>query len=82
VDLQYLKATPLVDQHIDADGLDRAFDEAIASNGWLIFYGHDVTAAPSPYGCTPALLRHALDAASRRQIPILSVADALRQAGV
>jgi peptidoglycan/xylan/chitin deacetylase (PgdA/CDA1 family) len=82
VDLQYLKATPLVDQHIDADGLDRAFDEAIASNGWLIFYGHDVAAAPSPYGCTPALLRHALDAASRRQIPILSVADALRQAGV
>ena len=82
VDLQYLRATPLVDQHIDAEGIDRAFDEALASNGWLIFYGHDVTASPSPYGCSPSLLRHALDAASRRQIPILSVADALRRAGV
>jgi peptidoglycan/xylan/chitin deacetylase (PgdA/CDA1 family) len=81
VDLQYLRATPLVEQHLDGDGIERAFDEAIATRGWLIFYGHDVAAAPSPYGCSPSLLRHALDAASRRQIPILSVAHALRQAG-
>jgi peptidoglycan/xylan/chitin deacetylase (PgdA/CDA1 family) len=81
VDLQHLRATPLVDQHLDAEGIERAFDEAIASNGWLIFYGHDVAAPPSRYGCSPSLLRHALDAASRRQIPILSVANALRQAG-
>jgi peptidoglycan/xylan/chitin deacetylase (PgdA/CDA1 family) len=81
VDLQYLRATPLVDQHLDEGAIERAFDEAIASNGWLIFYGHDVAATPSPYGCSPSLLRHALDAASLRNIPILSVADALRQAG-
>jgi peptidoglycan/xylan/chitin deacetylase (PgdA/CDA1 family) len=82
VDLQYLRATPLVDQLIDPDGIERAFDQAVAENGWLIFYGHDVTAAPSPYGCTPLLLRQALEAASRRKIPILSIKDALRQAGV
>jgi peptidoglycan/xylan/chitin deacetylase (PgdA/CDA1 family) len=81
VDLQYLRATPLVDQHLDVNGIERAFNEAIESNGWLIFYGHDVRAVPSPYGCTPSLLRHALEAASRRQIPILTVAEALRQAG-
>jgi peptidoglycan/xylan/chitin deacetylase (PgdA/CDA1 family) len=81
VDLQYLRATPLIDLHIDRAAIDRAFDEAIASNGWLIFYSHDVTADPSPYGCTPALLRHALDEALRRNIPILSVANALRKAG-
>jgi peptidoglycan/xylan/chitin deacetylase (PgdA/CDA1 family) len=81
VDLQFLRATPLVDQHIDRDGIDRAFDEAIAKNGWLIFYGHDVAASPSPYGCSPSLLRHALEAASQRQIRILSVADALQSAG-
>jgi hypothetical protein len=72
---------PLVEQHIDRDGIDTAFDEAAAKNGWLIFYGHDVAAAPSPYGCSPSLLRHALDAASRRKIPVLSVAEALRSAG-
>jgi peptidoglycan/xylan/chitin deacetylase (PgdA/CDA1 family) len=81
VDLQYLRATPLIEAHIDRDGIDRAFDEAVASNGWLIFYSHDVKNAPSPYGCSPALLRHALEAASRRKIPVLSVAEALRRAG-
>jgi peptidoglycan/xylan/chitin deacetylase (PgdA/CDA1 family) len=80
VDLQFLRANPLIEQHIDRDGIDRAFDEATASNGWLIFYSHDVATAPSPYGCSPALLRHALDAASRLKIPILSIAQALRLA--
>jgi hypothetical protein len=58
VDLHYLRSTPLVSHHIDDDGIDRAFDELVATNGWLIFYGQDVTAEPSPYGCTPDLLRH------------------------
>lgn len=82
VDLQFLRATPLIDRDIDRDGIDRAFEEAVAKNGWLIFYSHDVATEPSPYGCSPSLLRHALDAASRRNVQILSVADALRSAGV
>jgi peptidoglycan/xylan/chitin deacetylase (PgdA/CDA1 family) len=81
VDLQYLRAVPLIDCQIDRDGIDRAFDQAVAGNGWLIFYGHDVEATPSPYGCSPELLRHALDAAARRNIPAMSVAGALRFAG-
>jgi peptidoglycan/xylan/chitin deacetylase (PgdA/CDA1 family) len=80
VDLQYLRAVPLMEANIDRDGVDRAFDEAVADNGWLIFYSHDVADSPSPYGCSPAFLRHALDEASRRNMPILSVADALRSA--
>ena len=82
VDLQFLRATPLIDRDIDRNGIDRAFEEAVANNGWLIFYSHDVATEPSPYGCSPSLLRHALDAASRRNVQILSVADALRSAGV
>ena len=31
VDLQYLRATPLVDCQIDCDGIDRLFDEAVAN---------------------------------------------------
>ena len=81
VDLQFLRATPLIEPHMDRDGIDRAFDEAAAKNGWLIFYSHDVETAPSPYGCSPSLLRHALDAASRRKLQIVSVAEALRRAG-
>jgi peptidoglycan/xylan/chitin deacetylase (PgdA/CDA1 family) len=81
VDLQYLRSVPLIDRDIDGDGIERAFDEAVARNGWLIFYSHDVADVPSPYGCSPSLLRHALDAAARRKMQNSSVADALRSAG-
>lgn len=82
VDLQVLRAMPLVCLHIDRDGVDQAFDDLQAAGGWLIFYSHDVAANPSPYGCTPDLLRHALEAASRRKLPIVTVAQALDRAGV
>jgi len=81
VDLQYLRSTPLVNDHIDIDGIDRTFDELAATNGWLIFYSHDVATEPSPYGCTPALLRHALDAAAKHGVAVMTVADALLAAG-
>lgn len=78
VDLQFLRAMPLIDREMDRDGLERAFDEAQTDNGWLIFYGHDVTHRPSPYGCSPALLEMALDAAHRRKIPALTMAEAMQ----
>ena len=37
VDLQFLRAMPLIDRRIDRDGIERAFDEAQTANGWLIF---------------------------------------------
>lgn len=81
VDLQFLLAAPLINRDIDRDEVDRLFNEAVEKNGWLIFYSHDVADEPSPYGCSPTLLRHALDAAVRRNVEILSVAEALRAAG-
>ena len=80
IDRHFLRATPLINDHLDEDGVERVFDEAAESGGWLIFYGHDIAATPSPYGCTPKLLRHALKAAQQRKLPILSVAEALRRA--
>ena len=78
VDLQFLRAMPLIDRQMDRDGIERAFDEAQTNNGWLIFYGHDVADRPSPYGCSPALLNHALEAAARRKIPALTMAEAMQ----
>jgi peptidoglycan/xylan/chitin deacetylase (PgdA/CDA1 family) len=77
VDLQFLRAMPLIDRHIDRDAIERALDETQINNGWLIFYGHDVAELPSPYGCSPSLLNHALEAASRRKIRGLNMAEAL-----
>ncbi len=81
IDLQFLRAMPLIDRRVDRDDIERAFDQAQKNNGWLIFYTHDVADEPSPYGCSPALLTAALEAASRRKIPVLNMAEALRCAG-
>jgi len=81
VDLQFLRALPLIDRRIDRDGIEHAFDKAQKTTGWLIFYGHDVADKPSPYGCSPALMNHALEAAARRNIPVLNIAEALLCAG-
>jgi hypothetical protein len=81
IDLQFLRAMPLIDRDITRDDIARAFDETETSGGWLIFYSHDVTRSPSPYGCSPGLLHDALQAAARRRIPIVTVAEALRRAG-
>ena len=81
VDLQFLQAMPLIDNRIDTDQIDRALDEALATNGWLVFYTHDVADRPSPFGCSPTLLNHALQASLSRHVPILNVAEALRCAG-
>jgi len=81
VDLQFLRAMPLIDGGIDCEEIERAFDEAQTNNGWLIFYSHDVVDEPSPYGCSPALMNRAIEAASRRKIPVMSMAEALQCAG-
>lgn len=78
VDLQFLRAIPLIDRQTDRDRIERAFDEAQTNNGWLIFYGHDVADPPSQYGCSPSLLNHALEAAARRKIPAFTMAEAMR----
>jgi peptidoglycan/xylan/chitin deacetylase (PgdA/CDA1 family) len=78
VDLQFLRAVPLIDRQTGRDRIERVFDEAQASNGWLIFYGHDVAERPSRYGCSPGLMTCALEAASRRNIPVMTMAEALR----
>ena len=71
----------MIDRRIDRDGIERAFDQAQTTHGWLIFYSHDVADRPSPYGCSPALMNHAIEAAARRKIPVLNMAEALRCAG-
>ncbi|MDO9298386.1 polysaccharide deacetylase family protein [Bradyrhizobium sp.] len=82
VDLQFLRAMPLIDHRIGRDEIERAFDQAQTYNGWLIFYTHDVAGRPSEYGCSPDLMNHALEAASHRRIPVLNMAEALLCAGV
>jgi peptidoglycan/xylan/chitin deacetylase (PgdA/CDA1 family) len=77
-DLQFLRAIPLIDRQMSRDRIDQAFNEARTTNGWLIFYSHDVADQPSLYGCSPDLMTYALEAAARRNIPALTMAEAFR----
>jgi peptidoglycan/xylan/chitin deacetylase (PgdA/CDA1 family) len=47
--------------------------------GWLIFVGHDVSDRPSPYGCTPEVLKNALRMVSAAGIEILTMDAALQR---
>lgn len=81
VDLQFLRARPLIDSRIERDTIERAFEEAQINNGWLIFHPHDVADTPRPYGCSPALPTYALEVAPRRKTPVRHMAEALLCAG-
>lgn len=77
IDLQFLRSSPLLDITIDRAGIETLLDEAMAANGWLIFYTHDVETDPSPYGCSPALLDHALRLAQQRGIRSVTLSEGL-----
>ena len=81
VDLAQLNTISLETRCWNQGEIEAAIQRALHDHGWLIFYTHDVADTPSPWGCTPGLLRHALDAAKRRNMPMVSVAEALRRAG-
>lgn len=57
--------------------LTRQIDAVRAQPGWLIFFTHDISEKPTPYGCTPetfeALVKHSVQSGS----VILTVNEAL-----
>ena len=81
VDLNLLRANPL---YGDAEQLGFVRELLRANqelSGWLIFYTHDVQNAPSPYGCTPALLESAVKLALDASMKILTVNEVLGHDG-
>jgi len=78
-DLNLLKAC-FLDRRtgVDATFVKRLIDHTVSTRGWLILAAHDVTANPSPYGCTPELFEDVVDYATRSRALILPVAAACR----
>jgi peptidoglycan/xylan/chitin deacetylase (PgdA/CDA1 family) len=56
VNLAELLATRIYAADFDQSEICRLIDRNRSVGGWLIFYTHDVTETPSPYGCTPGQL--------------------------
>lgn len=55
--------------------------EAAEKNGWLIAYGHDVSDAPTPYGCTQGDIERLILAARAAGLDVLPVGEAWRGMG-
>ena len=81
VDLNLLRANSL---YGDIDGVDAAKSLILENEkrqGWLIFYSHDVTSRPSPFGCTPRLLEAVCSFAAARNMQFMTVAQVMRDLG-
>ena len=79
VDFQQLKAIPMERRSFGEEAGLRALDEAVATNGWVVFFVHDVSDDPSPYGCTADTLARMVDAALSRGMAALPVREAAEQ---
>src|ERR1700733_8496306 len=66
VDLSLLRANSLYSQAFDLDSVDRLLKENQRRRGWVIFYTHDVSENPSPFGCRPGQLEKVVQLAASR----------------
>ncbi|NTJ41911.1 polysaccharide deacetylase family protein [Agrobacterium larrymoorei] len=78
VNRSYLWGMEIRQPESDALSLVQQIDDVVARPGWLIFFTHDISDTPTPYGCSPAafstLVRHAVSSGCL----VLPVRDALR----
>ena len=80
VDLGDLRAEPIETRSWSPERVEAAVDEAVRRKAWLIFFTHDVSESPSAYGCTPAMLDHALATLAAAKVEALPVKAALARA--
>jgi peptidoglycan/xylan/chitin deacetylase (PgdA/CDA1 family) len=76
-DLSLLKVIELYDRTLTAVKLHRVLVRARETNGWVIFYVHDVAPRPTHMGCSPRLLRATIEEVRMQNIQCLSVREAL-----
>lgn len=81
-DLSQLRAIPLERRSWRAAEVERWIQAAQAATGWLVFFSHDVSDDPTPYGCTPDMLEHALACARDAGFDLKSVNQAVAHAAV
>ena len=82
LDAGQLCARPLEARSWSAAAVEAAVAEASARRGWVVFFTHDVAEAPTPFGCTPAMLEHLLETLARAELDVAPVAEAMDRIAV
>ena len=81
-DPTFLRAVEIRQPEAHASGLTHWLDELVADPGWLIFFTHDISPTPTPYGCMPATFTRLVGHAVERGCRVLTVNDALDHMGL
>ncbi|MDO9609176.1 MAG: polysaccharide deacetylase family protein [Brevundimonas sp.] len=76
VDRNLLQAVGLESRRLPGYDLEQLVANTAASKGWLIAYGHDVSDAPTPYGCRPEDIDRLIRLAKTADLDIQPVAAA------
>ncbi|WAC58902.1 polysaccharide deacetylase family protein [Brevundimonas sp. SL130] len=79
-DRSLLRAIGLERRRLPNYDLEKLIENTAASKGWLIAYGHDVSDAPTPYGCKPEDIDRLIRLAKAADLDIQPVAAAWRLA--
>ena len=77
MDFAQLKAVSLERRMSGNVDVEAWLDRAEAERGWLIFFTHDVSDDPSPYGASRRSFEAAADAVARRGIRVLPMKNAV-----
>jgi len=79
-DLALLNVVSMEKRCWDSAAIARAITRARHDRAWMVFYTHDVSDDPSPYGSTPAMLSEVLERLIEARIEILPMREAVKTA--
>jgi len=77
-DRNLLQAIGMERRRLPGYDLEKLVEDAAANRGWLIAYGHDVSDAPTAYGCRPEDIDRLIRLARAADLDIQPVAAAWR----
>lgn len=79
VDLHLLRANSLYGHSTDFGSIDQLFRQNDRQRGWLIFYTHDISENPSPFGCKPRQFENVVRSAVHARARIVTVGNVLAE---
>jgi peptidoglycan/xylan/chitin deacetylase (PgdA/CDA1 family) len=82
VDRALIRAEGLEARKLARRPIAPLLEDVAARGGWLVLYSHDVSASPSPFGCTPSDLHQVLNLADRLGLAVETMSAAARRVGL
>lgn len=75
-DMSYLKSFPIYSSKMNKARILAAIQQASKTNAWLIFYTHDISDKPTPWGATEEDFRWVVEQCANNRGDILNIGEA------